>query len=74
MITILKANKERLMEHIEKCTGAVYLQLADGACCDLKADPGAMALLRCMELPLQGISLCVTEKGDIPGFLQCMME
>ncbi len=74
MITILNTDKEKLMEQISRCSGAVYLHMKDGTTCDLKNDTLASGMLKLLELPKTAIMLSLADPGDFPGFLKYMME
>ncbi len=74
MITILNTNKKKLIEHIAKCRGSVYLHTKDGITYDLKNDAMASKLFSLMELPKDGVTLSLSDSKDFAGFVRYMME
>ncbi len=74
MITILNANKEKLIDHISKCSGCVFLHLTDGTFCDIKNDAIAARMFGTMDIPKKGIQLSLSDPNDYPKMIQYMLD
>jgi len=69
-------NVSRFLQVIDRCTGAVLLDLPDVGLCDLKENEVVRGLLKLISKINSGnpLYLILTESRDTPHLMQYMME